>query len=462
MASSPSGKDCKEPICNPPCKGKEQCIVSVISNIGECAVAKCAIVSDIVDGGNNNNNNNTGGDNNNNNKNQEQESKGSSVLGPVLGSLLGVAVVGLAVFLFLRRRRQRRRTNDTHLLHSSSSEESTHSFSSKSPYGLSSEMAGHRDVIRIAYIPSMISDTSPIQLPPQAAGGDTSVLEAATVTTVTQNKATPQVMRLNTIKKEKSDLIQRSNSLHSNNSLKRSKSQRQLAKAREKSRSPLASAQKSVNEGGAAGQPRRNSPTTGLESDSDEDDEDEDDGTLGVRCDGNDAGSPFRDTQEPIEYTPAVMVTGPSARSSMRSTSSGQGGGVSSNGGVSRPRSPTMVLGPLPIDKTQSHTMMTTSSANSTSTIVVTPNSKLDSSMTIHRGGGEEYDDDDDPLSLLDIQGAHRLRPWARGSMASGGTRDSTFSTSSDARSSTRGDGEEIMIFWDGHRNSTRSSVNEF
>lgn len=53
------------------------------------------------------------------------------------------------------------------------------------------------------------------------------------------------------------------------------------------------------------------------------------------------------------------------------------------------------------------------------------------------------------------------LRPWTsnRGSGGGGpGHRDSTFSTGSDVRSlSTRADGEEIMIFWDGHRDSKGS-----
>ncbi|KAG0264651.1 hypothetical protein DFQ27_001103 [Actinomortierella ambigua] len=330
-----------------------------------------------------------------------------------------------------------------------------------------------------------------------ASTASTDVLETAMVTTVTQSKTTPQVMRLNTIKRDKSDLIQRSNSLHSNNSLRRTKSQRKLAQAREKTKSPLASRRRGGDKDSndkddddhndtAAGQPRwrqrrpsadsAHSNTTATTSDSESDGDNEAATTTdGRRCDGNDAGSPFRDRRDSVEYTPAVMVTGPSARSSVRSTGSGPGGGVS------RPRSPTMVLGPLPIGK-QYPAAATTASANSTSTIVVSPMHipgsanttttittttptaptstavaspfKRDSS-NIH----EEYDDDDDPLSLLDIQGAHRLRPWARGSMASSGTRDSTFSTASDARSSTRGDGEEIMIFWDGHRNSTRSSV---
>ncbi|KAF9977416.1 hypothetical protein BGZ73_006043 [Actinomortierella ambigua] len=351
-------------------------------------------------------------------------------------------------------------------------------------------MAGHRDVIRIAYIPSMISDSSPIQLPSPTASRDsmsppkaafmafedndrnkhdsiastvsTGVLETAMMTMVSQTKTAPQVMRLNTIKRDQSDLIHRSNSLHSNNSLRRTRSQRKLAQAREKSKSPLASTKKdgansNSNDDNdndndvAAGQPRRrrrgslDSAQTSATTDSEsEDDKGE---ANGKRCDGNDAGSPFRDRRESLEYTPAVMVTGPSARSSMRSTSSGPGGGVA------RPRSPTMVLGPLPIEK--QHSATTPSTANSTSTIAVPPMHIPGSTTTTK----EDYDDDDDPLSLLDIQGTHRLRPWARGSMASGGTRDSTFSTASDARSSTRGDGEEIMIFWDGHRNSTRSSV---
>jgi hypothetical protein len=39
-------------------------------------------------------------------------------------------------------------------------------------------------------------------------------------------------------------------------------------------------------------------------------------------------------------------------------------------------------------------------------------------------------------------------------------TRDSTFSTLSDGRSTTtRGEGEEIMIFWDGHRGSRTSNL---
>jgi hypothetical protein len=58
-----------------------------------------------------------------------------------------------------------------------------------------------------------------------------------------------------------------------------------------------------------------------------------------------------------------------------------------------------------------------------------------------------------DPLEDL-AGGGVKLRPWAGGSGAAAPLRDSTFSTMSDGRSSTRGDGEEIMIFWDGHRDS--------
>ncbi|KAG0025438.1 hypothetical protein BGZ81_007144 [Podila clonocystis] len=325
----------------------------------------------------------------------------------------------------------------------------------------------NKDVIRIAYIPSTGSEASlPISKVADLGGAPQasfmSLMDenrnkhdsmASTISTGTLDqaihmavkaKATPQLIRLNTIKAANSDLIQRSNSLHSSNSIKRTKSQRRLAEAKKLGKNSI--------------------PTSPLGSNPFEQETD-------VQA---------MDQEEHIlepeyEYTPAVMLTGPSARSSAQSSKS-----------VRRIPGPTMVLEPRPIQKPQP------SPSSTSSTLVPTPTSTpgptapvsllASPSPTSPRtrnpftspspsptmasppatGAAPRISfEPTDPFSMevqdnFDIeQEMGNLRPWTSNRGSGGGQRDSTFSTGSDARSlSTRADGEEIMIFWDGHRDS--------
>ncbi|KAF9133814.1 hypothetical protein BGW39_008857 [Mortierella sp. 14UC] len=190
----------------------------------------------------------------------------SSIVAPVVGGIAGFITIALVAFLIFRQRRQRR-TNSERLLSSeghleeapdpfkpqSQSKQMQASGSGKS-WCESAAASSHKDVIRIAYVPSMASEES-IRPPELAALGggpqasfmasindthnkhtslastiSTGTLNEAIVMAVT-NKATPQLLRLHNIKKNNSDMIQRSNSLHSSNSIKRTKSQRRVAEA---------------------------------------------------------------------------------------------------------------------------------------------------------------------------------------------------------------------------------------
>ncbi|KAG0316525.1 hypothetical protein BGZ97_006699 [Linnemannia gamsii] len=226
--------------------------------------------------------------------------------------------MALCVFFIFRQRRQRRTANKERLLDTEGHlEEAPDPFKSQTKRMQASgsgrswcestaDASSQKDVIRIAYIPSIASDES-IQLPELAALGggpqasfmasfddvhnkhssiassmSTGTLDEAIVMAVSK-KATPQLLRLHTIKSSNSDMIKRSNSLHSSNSIKRTKSQRRVAEANK---------------------------STGLQ------------GSQG--CEGNqlyDALEQLQSQPEPEQqYTPAVMITGPSARSSAQST----------------------------------------------------------------------------------------------------------------------------------------------
>ncbi|KAF9927100.1 hypothetical protein FBU30_003488 [Linnemannia zychae] len=337
--------------------------------------------------------------------------------------------------------------------------------------------SSHKDVIRIAYIPSVSSEES-IQLPELAVLGggpqapfmasydnnhdnkhdsiasslSTGTLDEAVVMAVS-NKATPQLLRLHTIKNSNSDLIQRSNSLHSSNSIKRAKSQRRIAD--QSSRSEGADGKKLY-----------------------------------------DALEQLHNPQEPEQqYTPAVMVTGPSARSSAQSTISNKRG----------PNLPSMVLEPRPLHPNyyirqhspaspvtpvtpptptlpvvESQTTMQQSASSPTalasllaSTSTATPTistSTISPSQSAPPSVMRSYPS----LIQHPLQSSLPSQPGTgNGNTSSLGldpnhlsqsttppTRDSTFSTLSDGRSTTtRGEGEEIMIFWDGHRGSRTSNL---
>ncbi|KAF9365711.1 hypothetical protein BGX34_008732 [Mortierella sp. NVP85] len=261
-----------------------------------------------------------------------------------------------------------------------------------------------KEVIQIAYIPSVVGDTPVLSPQPsmQQSGvlrPDFSSLKAeernkhtsvssvdeAVVMAVTA-KATPQVMKLGAIKATQSDLIQRSNNtLHSTNTVQRSKSQRKPTEKGAHRPSPLAGQQ--ASDGGSDG-----------ESEDDTENPFMSDAELAMST-NNTRNSNITRTPSTYSDNPFLSQAEARAISSLMSTP------------PDTPMSETTVFASVPIED-------------------------------------QQYD----PLEDL-AGGGVKLRPWAGGS-GSGPLRDSTFSTMSDGRSSTRGDGEEIMIFWDGHRDS--------
>ncbi|KAG0357293.1 hypothetical protein BG005_003687 [Podila minutissima] len=327
----------------------------------------------------------------------------------------------------------------------------------------------NKDVIRIAYIPSTGSEASlrmseaPDLGAPQASfmalmdeNHNKHDSMASTISTGTLDqaihmavkaKATPQLIRLNTIKAANSDLIQRSNSLHSSNSIKRTKSQRRLAEVKKLGKNSAPSSPLGLNPFEQEPEPRTMDQEEQI--------------------------------QEPeYEFTPAVMLTGPSARSSAQSSTS-----------IRRIPGPTMVLEPRPIQKPQPSPSSTSSTLVPTPTTTPAPTALVSllaspspTSPWTHNpftspspspttaspppaGAAPRISfEPTDPFSVevqdnIDIdQEMGNLRPWTSNRGSGGGRRDSTFSSGSDARSlSTRTDGEEIMIFWDGHRDSKGS-----
>ncbi|KAF9984369.1 hypothetical protein BGZ65_000521 [Modicella reniformis] len=228
-----------------------------------------------------------------------------------------------------------------------------------------------------------------------------SSLDEAVVMAVTA-KATPQAFKLNTIKASQSDHIQRSNTLHSSNSVKRSKSQRKTNKSTNRNPSPLASA-----------------PQPDMESDTESDTEEDD------------QGNPFMTEAE---------LTGGLTNTSFFTNNT-------HNSSVTRTPSSCSANPFLSLDETKAITP--TGNIASHSRKGSPPGTPMSETTTVFTSIPIELDDKYDPLSDL-AGGGVKLRPWAE----SGSTamRDSTLSTMSDGRSSTNG--EEIMIFWDGSRDS--------
>ncbi|KAF9289547.1 hypothetical protein BGZ68_009129 [Mortierella alpina] len=347
----------------------------------------------------------------------------------------------------------------------SGQDDSLDSFSKRWHSNSSSEL-GHKDVIRIAYIPSMIGE-SPIAAPdptanlggaPQprfapmrdedrtkhdsVASNMSGILDEAVVMAVT-SKATPQVMRLNTIKATQSDLIHRSNTLHSSNSIKRSKSQRRLADAKSNTKpSPLAGSSHGNAESGSD-----------QESDSDNQSQD-------TRVRGRGARRPS-----------AVSTTGSDQANnpfmSQAELSAGAGGPSLSpplkpsydpNANFDTSPSPTPSHRSSNPFLSLSETAAASSSDRNTA-YSSAPSSPMSDSATVFASipitlGDHLYD----PSSPLSDLPEPNLRPWTNAGSTT--MRDSTFSTMSDARSSTRGDGEEIMIFWDGNRDRDSKASN--
>ncbi|KAF9205140.1 hypothetical protein BGZ59_000667 [Podila verticillata] len=398
-ANCPVQPTCPESsrVCSPVCKSGFSCTLNVIDALCQCPVASCTQVNfDTGDSGTSN-----------------KTPSSSSIVGPVVGAIAGLAVVAAIVVLVIRRKRKRR----IHLQRDSdmNPDDSIESFSKRwtSPGDRSSQ----RDVIQIAYIPSMISERS-IQLPEQSQGGGgtrspfvisliddspnkhnsvashmSGILDEAVVMGVTA-KATPQVMKLQTIKQTNTDLIQRSNSLHTSNSIKRSNSQRHLASV------------KLSNKGGYSRNRRQNPSPLGAQSDDDSEDDKENKESDHARpLSTSSVDNPFLSLEERTNRSTGDLSI--STRNPFES----------------------------PLESEFSNITSTTALS---STIIPDSRQSLG-------------------YSPVDLNMPVRLTPWAN----DGPSRDSTFSTASDARSSTRGDGEEIMIFWGGNHTNRNSKASD-
>ncbi|KAF9425676.1 hypothetical protein BGZ94_007314 [Podila epigama] len=390
-------------VCPSACQAGYECTLSVIDSLCKCPIASCKKVSfDIGDGDSNDDN---------------SESKGS-VVGPILGGLAGVVLLLSIIIVVLRRRRRKQLQYHRDAMMSNPDDDNIE-FHSKRWTRTPGDRSSQRDVIQIAYIPSMISENSHISdhqgtrspfvislmeeshnKHDSVASNMSSVLDEAVVMGVT-TKATPQVMKLQTIKQTNTELISRSNSLHTSNSIKRTNSQRHLASVK-------------LNSNGGYSRNRRQQNPSPLGGDkgtlSDDEHEDQDASKGGQRPLSNlSDNNPFMSSEEKEE---------PSQTGSSKSLAS---------------NNPFM----------SSQELSGASSSSSTTAY----SSAL--SSTLHSL---------EPFSPFDPDThSTRLTPWANNGLS----RDSTFSTASDAQSSTRGDGEEIMIFWGGHsnRNSKASDL---
>ncbi|KAG0058858.1 hypothetical protein BGZ89_000911 [Linnemannia elongata] len=416
-------------------------------------------------------------------------SNAKSIVAPVVGGVAGFIAMALLVFLIFRLRRQRRTVNNERLLDTEGHlEEAPDPFnpqnqtkrmqasgSGRSWCESTADASNQKDVIRIAYIPSIASEDS-IQLPELAALGggpqasfmasfddvhnkhtsiasslSTGILDEAVVMAIS-NKATPQLLRLHTIKSSNSDMIQRSNSLHSSNSIKRTKSQRRVAEANKSARL----------QGQGNNNKNNNNPD-------------------GEGSQLHDALEQLQAQPEPEQqYTPAVMITGPSARSSAQSTVSNKGA----------PSPPSMVLEPRPLHPSYSTHQSSIPSPVTPVTPPPPPPTSGTQTATIQHSVSAPTalasllatTSTTPPTISTSISAPHSAPPSAMHaypslvqpsptSPPSGGpsnfsqsptapTRDSTLSTLSDGRSTTtRGEGEEIMIFWDGQRGSRTSNL---
>ncbi|KAG0295625.1 hypothetical protein BGZ96_011335 [Linnemannia gamsii] len=473
---------CPKPTCSPNCPSCAtgfNCRADVISNICECPTASCVKIGFNIGAGN--------GDDDN-----ESDSK-PSLIGPIIGAIAGLAAIACIAFFVIRKRRQKRRRSSVLML---GQDDSIDSFSKRWNPSSGSEFAGHKDVIRIAYIPSMIGD-SPGGRPESSAlpapqrqfaslRGDgrnkhdsvgsvgshmSAVLDEAVVMAVT-TKATPQVMNFKTIKANQSDLIQRSNTLHSTNSIKRSTSQRRIADAKNTTNTTTAGGHRTPSPlagGGGSGR-------THVLSDSDDNDSDPErsSGTSvaqtahmkrqsAVKQNLMDSdNNPFMSPSELLASGSALpSPSGSSVTRHNDDTLVSRKGSTSpyrtSNPFISQSESATLIPG------LGSDTYAASSNRFSTVSSSSHPSPALSASSTFAsipiRLGGDIVHDSNDPLSpFADLAGGSNLRPW----MSSGtpALRDSTFSTMSDARSSTRGDGEEIMIFWGGQHNRDSKASN--
>ncbi|KAF9365704.1 hypothetical protein BGX34_008854 [Mortierella sp. NVP85] len=397
-------------------------------------------------------------------------SEHKSVLAPVLGAVAGILlVIAIALFYILRQRRRRMARSMTldqegqaggYLGHSGDKEELNDEESKGGWRGSLNEAKRQKDIIRVTYPTApngsarssrMLAELGSPQAPfAQEEGGrkkhaslvsnlSTGILDEA-VKMVMNTKAKPKIMRLNMVKTNNKGMIQRSNSLHSNNSLKRSASQRRIREA---------NAQGSHSgQQGIAGD-KEELPDSDQSSD---------------ETDHYGDGLPLSGT---LRFTPAVMITAPSTRSSAQSM-------------LSTKRKPDVVLEPRPLHPSyhvkqsspkpkpaQSSPVAeptlepasTTPTSAAASPSTSSPNLILPSVLVEPPSEAEEsqppQSSSDAATSTLDPVQHDANGQKLQSSNLLLASRSSTFSAASDLRSTaTRGDGEEITIFWDGKRDS--------
>ncbi|KAF9909479.1 hypothetical protein EC991_008461 [Linnemannia zychae] len=471
-------------VCAPSCTAGYQCGLDVIGKICQCPVASCVKISF-----------NTGAGNGDDDDDDSNGSK-SSVVGPIIGAIAGLAAIALIAFFVIRKRKRQKRRSSVLML---GQDDSNDSFSKRWNPSTGSEFAGHKDVIRIAYIPSMIGDSPsggrpnssglPAPLPHYSSLQDedrnkhdsvgshmSAVLDEAVVMAVT-TKATPQVMKLGTIKATQSDLIQRSNTLHSSNSIKRSTSQRRIADAKKTTATNTPAGQR--NPSPLAGRAQTSSDDSDHESDQGDNVDSKTSVTQSAHARRRSAGkhnymddsNNSTNTHNPFMSPSELLTSGTPLTSPTETLTSSRnnynGDTLVSRGSHYRNSNPFMTQSEsatlVPDFHNSKNNNRFSTVSSSAPSPALSPSSTF-ASIPIRLG---DEDDDSDPLSpFADLAGGGNLRPWMSsgngGGAAGVGTqlRDSTFSTMSDARSSTRGDGEEIMIFWGGQHNRDSKASN--
>ncbi|KAK3828284.1 MAG: hypothetical protein J3Q66DRAFT_434852 [Benniella sp.] len=436
----------------PPCPTGYTCRLNVVDSC-QCPTASCVKIN--FETGSGSIDNDASG----------SPSARKSVLAPVLGAVAGILlVIAIAFFYILRQRRRRMARSMTpfdqegqagYLGHGGDKEELNDEEPKGGWRGSLNEAKRQKDIIRVTYPTApngsarssrMLAELGSPQAPfAQEEGGrrkhtslvsnlSTGILDEA-VKMVMNTKAKPKIMRLNMVKANNKGMIQRSNSLHSNNSLKRSASLRRIREAN--------------GQGGHSGQ-------QGIAGDKEElpDSDQSSDET-----DHYGDGLPQSGT---LRFTPAVMITAPSTRSSAQSM-------------LSTKRKPNVVLEPRPLHpsyhikqsspkpkpaESSPVAESTLEPASTTPPPTSSPNVILPSVLVEPPSEAKEpqsppQSSSDATTSTLDPAQHDANGQKLQSSNLPLASRSSTFSAASDLRSTvTRGDGEEITIFWDGKRDS--------
>ncbi|KAF9902534.1 hypothetical protein BX616_001908 [Lobosporangium transversale] len=303
-SETPRSTSCPTLFCQPsshtcpPCQSGYTCRLDVIDSSCQCPVASCVKADSVT------------GENIDRDLSPSSGTSTSKAVLPVaLGCIAGLVIFAAILFLFIWHRRKGRKaaTGPIRLKDEEDRINERETEAARDPFNNSDKKLNHnsvhgkndqKDVIQIAYIPSVpnvdltkICEIEMLGGAPQAPFADkgsslasrisTSSLDEAIVLGVNQN-VVPKVYKLNTIKANNSDLIQRSNSLHASNSIKRARSQKRALASRKQAEAANEDEQKDAS--------------------------------------GDSSNTKQQEVQQ--QYTPAVFVTAPSVRSSAQSTAS--------------------------------------------------------------------------------------------------------------------------------------------